>query len=178
MLLMCLEVLREGFFSFPVRDWEGVCRKPLSLVFLIFQLLAKCWISYLSKSHGNWVTVVIRFCTRKLIKGTHFMSPLKIINLFQDMMPNFSPKNVGLEVSRPAIFMINRTQLKPKNQVLYVRKTWCEPLHFCWRVVSPTKFNKKIGEGKLDINTTFRWRLLGKMGVRFFRMVLGGAVFT
>ena len=43
------------------------------------------------------------------------MSPLKMINLFQDMMPNLSPKNVGLEVSRPAIFMINRTQLKPKN---------------------------------------------------------------
>ena len=58
---------------------------------------------------------VIKFCTRKLNKRTHFMSPLKMINLFQDMMPNFSPKNVGLEVSRPAIFMINRTQLKPKN---------------------------------------------------------------
>ena len=41
MLLMCLEVLRVGFFRFPVRDWEGVCRKILSLVFLIFQLLAK-----------------------------------------------------------------------------------------------------------------------------------------
>ena len=66
---------------------------------------------------------VIKFCTRKLIKRTHFMSPLKMINLFQDMMPNFSPKNVGLEVSRPAILMVNRTQLKPKNQVLYVRKT-------------------------------------------------------
>ena len=51
------------------------------------------------------------------------MSPLKMINLFQDMMPNVSPKNMDLEVSRPAIFMINRTQLKPKNQVLYVWKT-------------------------------------------------------
>ena len=57
---------------------------------------------------------VIRFCTRKLIKRTHFMSPLKIINLFQDMMPNVSPKNVGLEVSRPVIFMINRAQLESK----------------------------------------------------------------
>ena len=66
---------------------------------------------------------VIILCTIKLIKRTHFMSALKMINLFQGMMPNFSPKNVGLEVSRPAIFMINRTQLKPKNQVLYVRKT-------------------------------------------------------
>ena len=41
MLLMCLEVLREGLFCFPVRDWEGVCRKLLSLFFLNFQLLAK-----------------------------------------------------------------------------------------------------------------------------------------
>ena len=43
------------------------------------------------------------------------MSPLKLINLFQDMMPSFSPKNVDLEVSRPAIFMINKTELKLKN---------------------------------------------------------------
>ena len=57
---------------------------------------------------------VIKFCTRKLIKMTHFISPLKMINLFQDIMPNFSPKNVGLEILRPVIFMINRTQLKPK----------------------------------------------------------------
>ena len=43
------------------------------------------------------------------------MSPLKMINLFQNMMPNFPPKNVGLEVKRPANFVINRTQLNPKN---------------------------------------------------------------
>ena len=111
---------------------------------------------------------VTKFCTRKLIKRTHFMS--------QDMMPNFSPKNVGLEVSRPAIFMINRTQLKPKNQVLYVRKTWCESLHFLWRVESHTKFSKKkkkMGEGRLHMNTIFRRGLLGKIGVRFFRMEVG-----
>ena len=66
---------------------------------------------------------VITFCTRKLIKRTHFIDPLKMINLFEDMMSNFPPKNMDLEVSRPAIFMINRTQLKSKNQVLYVRKT-------------------------------------------------------
>ena len=61
---------------------------------------------------------LIKFCTRKLNKRTHFMSPLKMINLFQDMMPSFPTKNVGLDVSRLAIFMINRSQLKPKNQVL------------------------------------------------------------
>ena len=41
MLLMYLEVLREEFFCFPVRDCEGICWKLLSLVFLNFQLLAK-----------------------------------------------------------------------------------------------------------------------------------------
>ena len=66
---------------------------------------------------------VIKFCKRKLIKRKHFISPVKMINLFQDMRPKFSPQNVGLEVLRPATFMINRTQLKPKNQVVYVRKT-------------------------------------------------------
>ena len=38
MLLMCLEVLREEFFCFPVRDWEVICMKLLSLVFLNLQL--------------------------------------------------------------------------------------------------------------------------------------------
>ena len=32
MLLMCLEVLGEGFFRFPGRDREEVCRKLLYLV--------------------------------------------------------------------------------------------------------------------------------------------------
>ena len=41
MLLMCLEVLREGFVCFPVRDLEGLYRKLLSLVFLNFELPAK-----------------------------------------------------------------------------------------------------------------------------------------
>ena len=58
---------------------------------------------------------VIKFCTRKLIKRARFMSQLKMINLFQYMMPNNSPKNVDLQVSRPATFMIKRTQLKPDN---------------------------------------------------------------
>ena len=35
---------------------------------------------------------------KKMVKGTHFMSPLKMINLFQDEIPNFSPKDLGLEV--------------------------------------------------------------------------------
>ena len=55
MLLIFLELLREGFFCFPVRDWEAVCRKLLSLVFLNFQLQAKMLNFKFIKSHGNWV---------------------------------------------------------------------------------------------------------------------------
>ena len=44
-----------------------------------------------------------------MVEGTHFKSPLQMINLLQDKIPNFSPKDLGLEVSRSAIFMINRT---------------------------------------------------------------------
>ena len=65
------------------------------------------------------------------------------------MMPNFSPKNVGLEVLRPAIFMINRTQLKPKNQVLYVKKTvWTSPFLLEGWISYQIK-KKKWGKGGL-----------------------------
>ena len=42
----------------------------------------------------------------------------------------------------------------------------------------PNFQKKKKKEGRRDMNTIFRWRLLGKIGVRFFRMGVGGAVFT
>ena len=49
------------------------------------------------------------------------MSPLKMINLLQDMMPKFSPKNLGLEPLRPVIFMINRTHL---HEILTRKKVY------------------------------------------------------
>ena len=109
------------------------------------ETIVSSFLKFLTSSQNAEIGLseVIKVCTRKLINRTHFMSPLKMINLFQDMMPNFSPQNVGLEVLRLAIFMINRTQMKPKNQVLYVKKTQSKPLHFCWRV------EKKWGKGGL-----------------------------
>ena len=32
---------------------------------------------------------------------------------------------------------------------------------------------KKMGKGRLDMNTIFSWSLLGKIGVKFFRMGVG-----
>ena len=55
------------------------------------------------------------------------MSPLKMVNLFQDMIPNFSPKNVDLEVPRPAIFIINRTVEAQKSLILRLQiSTVCQ----------------------------------------------------
>ena len=34
MLLICLEVLGEGFFCFPERDWDIKCRSEFKHVFL------------------------------------------------------------------------------------------------------------------------------------------------
>ena len=100
-VVMFLEVLREGLFCFPVRDLEGICAKLLSLVFLNFQLLSKMLKFIFIEVNME----VIKFCTRKLIKTTHFMPPLKMINMFQGMMLNFSQKTVGLEVSRLLRFL-------------------------------------------------------------------------
>ena len=65
-LLMCLDVVREGFFCFPVRDWEGVCGKLLPLVFLNSQLLAKMLNFIFIKVMEIGLSEVIRFCLRKL----------------------------------------------------------------------------------------------------------------
>ena len=110
MLLMYLEVMRQGFFCFPVTDWERVCRKIIVSSFLKFSTSSQNAEFHIHQSNMEiGLSEVIKFCTRKLIKRTHFTSPLKeMINLFQDMITfhdnfNFSPKNVALEVSRPAI---------------------------------------------------------------------------
>ena len=70
---------------------------------------------------------VVKFCARKMIKRTHFMSPSKMINLHQDAMRNLSPKNMNCigrgvpqghkrKVSRRSVsFLINKLQLKFKN---------------------------------------------------------------
>ena len=108
-------------FLFSCKRLGRGLQEPIASSFLKFSTSSQNAEFHIDQSHMEiGLSEVIKFCTRKLIKGTHFMSPLKMINLFQDMMPNFPPKKVGLEVSRPAIFMVNRTQLNTKNQVPYV----------------------------------------------------------
>ena len=175
MLMMCLEVLRGEFFCFSVRDWEEICRKILSLLFLNFQLPAKMLnfiFTEVTRKLGylRWLNFVQENWLRE-----HIMSPLKMTNLFQDMMPNFFPKNVGFDVSRSAILMISRTQLKPKNlqflrpQISIVYQgniVWTSP-YLLGGSISYKMFKKK--GGRFDMITIFRWGLLGKMGVKCFR---------
>ena len=59
-------------------------------IFWTFNSYPKCWISYSSKIHRHWVIWGDFFCTRKMIKMTHFICPWKMINLLQDVLTNFS----------------------------------------------------------------------------------------
>ena len=65
-------------------------------------------------------------------------------------MSNFSPKNVGLEVSRPVIFMINRTQLisEALSKHCMSGKHSVNLSISAGGVESPTKFSK-TGQGGL-----------------------------
>ena len=73
------------------------------------------------------LTVEIKFCTRKMIKRTHFMFPCKMINLFRDLVTNVFQKNASYasqdlekKVSRSSgVFMINMIQLKSKNNLFF-----------------------------------------------------------
>ena len=114
MLLVCLEEGKDFLFSCE-RLGRGLQETVVSCV-LKFSTSSQNAKFHIHRSYiESGLSEVIKFCTRKLIKRTHFMSSFKMISLFQDMMPNFSPKNVRLEVLRPAIVMINRRQLKPIN---------------------------------------------------------------
>ena len=167
MLLMCLEVLGEGFFCFPVRDSEGVCKKLLSLVFLNNQLLAKMlnfifikvtwksgylrWLNFVQENwlrghtsclHWEWLICFRIWCRN--------FPPKRCVLRFQDLQflwligHSWSPKikycmsgkhSVNLSISAGGLNLLPNFQKKKK---------------------------KKMGEGRLDMNTIFRWGLLGR----------------
>ena len=58
LLLMCPEVLEEGFSCFPRRDWEGVCSKLLFLV----RLYQRFWIWNTDKNL-NMALLIVNDCT-------------------------------------------------------------------------------------------------------------------
>ena len=56
--LMCLEVLGKVFFCFPVRDWEGFCRKLLALV----KLYQRFWMWNIDQNL-NIPLLIVAICT-------------------------------------------------------------------------------------------------------------------
>ena len=65
MSLICLEVLGEGFFCFPVGDWEGICRNLLFLVKL-YQRFQGFWIWNVFRKKGvlkNFAKFTRNTCT-------------------------------------------------------------------------------------------------------------------
>ena len=135
-------------------------------------------------SASPYVMIVIPFCQQNI------KFPL-LINLFtalklskmptyddlgdQHMMTPPPKKNVRVEVSRPAVFMINRTQLKFKNHNKYCMSGKHNMNLSISRGELNVLPNFQKGGGELDMITIFRRGLLGKTEVRFF---WGVAAFT
>ena len=173
MLLICLEVLREGFFCFPVkgkdweflRDWERVCRKLLSLVFLNFKRPAKMlnfiFIEVTWKlSYLRWLNFVLE----NWLRGLTSCLNRKWLICFRIWCQTFPPKMWVLRFQDLQFLWLIGHSWSPKIKYCMSGKQ-CEPLHFCWRVESPTKFSTKKKtrrQGRLGMNTIFRWGLLGR----------------
>ena len=56
----------------------------------------------------------INFCTRKKMKKPHFMSPYKMINLFQDVVANFFQKKCELWVEMSSRIRKTKFQSTPQ----------------------------------------------------------------
>ena len=154
MLLMYLEVMRQGFFCFPVTDWERVCRKLLSLVFLNFQLLARM-LNFIF-IRVTWKLGYLRwlnFVQENWLRGHTSCLHWKWLICFRIWCQTFPPKMWFLRFQ-------------------FLQFSWL--IGHSW---SPKQIFKEKGWGRLYMVTIFKWRLLRKMGVWFFKGV-GGAFFT
>ena len=70
------------YFVYP----HMFCIFHILCIFLNFKLLS----IHIHRSHMEiGLSEVIKFCTRKMLKKTHFMSPSKVISFFQDVVANF-----------------------------------------------------------------------------------------
>ena len=148
---MCLEVLREGFFGFPVRHLEGVCRKPLSLLFLNFQLLAKM-LNFIF-IEVTWKLGYLRwlnFVQENWLRGHTSCLHWKWLICFRIWCQTFPQKMWVLRFQDLQFLWLIGHSWSLKIKYCMSGKQ-CQPLHFCSRVESPTKFStqkKKENEGR------------------------------
>ena len=161
-MLLCLEVLREGFFCFPVWDWEGVCRKLLPIVFLNFQLLAKMLNFIFIKV--TWKLGYLRwlnFVQENWLRGHTSCLHWKWLICFRIWCQTFPQKMWVLRFQDLQFLWLIGCSWSPKitdfwgSNKYYMSGKQCQPLHFCWGggVESPTKFSKnRRGEAWHDHN--------------------------
>ena len=102
MPLMCLEVLREGFFCFLGKDWEEVCRKLLSLVKLYQRY---CEMKYRSEFKHGFTNRGCLHCA--ILKALHGVQEKRA---HKSMDMQFSPQNVQNEIYK--IFKIFKNNMK------------------------------------------------------------------
>ena len=130
-MLLCLKVLREGFFRFLVRGWEEVCRKLLPLIFLNFQLLVKMlnfiFITVTWKlGYLRWLNFVQENWLRWHISCLHW----KWLICFRIWCQTFPQKMLVLRFQDLQFLWLIWHSWSPKitnfwgsKQVLYIRKT-------------------------------------------------------
>ena len=139
MLLMCLEVLREGFFCFPVRDWEGICWRLLSLAFLNFQLLSKILNFIFIEVTWNlrylrWLNFVQENSLRRHSSYLHW----KWLICFRVWWQTFPKKQWVLTFENLQFLWLMGHSWSPKSLIFEAPNKYCmsekqcESLHFYW----------------------------------------------
>ena len=160
MLLMCLEVLREGFFCLSLRDWERVCRKLLSLVFLNFQLLAKMLNFIFNKvtwklSYLRW----LNFVQENWLRGHTSCLHWKWLICFRIWCQTFPPKMWVL-------------RFQDLQFLWLIGHSWSPKIKYC--MSGKHSVNLSISAGGLNLLPNFQKEKWGKGGLTWTQFLDGG----
>ena len=160
MLLMCLEVLGEGFFCFPVRDSEGVCKKLLSLVFLNNQLLAKMLNFIFIKV--TWKSGYLRwlnFVQENWLRGHTSCLHWEWLICFRIWCRNFPPKRCVL-------------RFQDLQFLWLIGHSWSPKIKYC--MSGKHSVNLSISAGGLNLLPNFQKEKWGKGGLTWTQFLDGG----
>ena len=129
-------MLGEGFFYFPVRDWERVCRKQLSLVKL-YQRFSD--MKYISEFKYGFTNLSYLHCA--ILKALHSFQEKrahksKDMQFFLQNVPNeifkiFEMLENNLKFTRAACWINSKISKREENTTLIIF-LFC---HYCWSLL-------------------------------------------
>ena len=147
---MCLEVLWEGFFCFPGREWEGVCRKLLSLV----KLYQRFWIWNIDQNLNNGFTncgclhcAILKALHGFQEKRAHKSRDMQFfLHYVQNEIFKIFKMLKNMDFTRAACWINSKISNRDKNSTLIIF-LFC---HYCWLLLwcnhwkSDSHFVKKL----------------------------------